>query len=145
MVMKNLKLSLTAFLLFFLVSNSFAQRGKAHANHAHKGHHHGKHIAVRKSAYRPHKVVVFHPAWRPNYAYNRRWVYFPKYNFYWDNWRNHYRFWNSTVWITQATAPPTIVNVNLEKEKSYELKEADDDNDEINTSNEDHKKEYKVD
>ena len=95
--------------------------------------------------YRPAKIVVYHPHWHVKHAFNRRWVYFPKYNFYWDNWRNHYRFWNGTVWISQAAAPPTVVNVNLATEKHYELKESDDDDDEITSANESHKSEYKPD
>jgi hypothetical protein len=70
-------------------------------------------------------------------------VFFPKYNLYWDNWRNHYYFYNGNAWISQPTAPPVIVNVNLEKEKHYELKESDDDKDAINEENESHKTEYK--
>lgn len=118
-----------------------AQRG-----HPHKSHYHGKKgVVVKRSSYRPVKVVVYHPHWRPKYAYNRRWVYFPKYNFYWDNWRNHYVFLNGAVWTSQATAPPIIVNVNLENEKSTELKEDDDDTDDIYKNNSTHKEEIKPD
>lgn len=117
-----------------------AQKGHKHAKHHHK-HHPGKKVVVRRSAYRPAKVVVFHPVWRPKYAYYRRWVFFPKYNLYWDNWRNHYVFWNGTIWLSQPTAPAVVVNVNLENEKSKELKEDDDDTDDIYKDNEVHKKE----
>src|ERR1043166_770064 len=99
---------------------SFAQKGHGHGGGGHHGYHErgGRHGAmVKRSPYRPAKVVVYYPVWRPKYAYHRRWVYFPKYNFYWDNWRNHYYFWNGVVWVSQPTPPPTIVNVNLENEK----------------------------
>jgi hypothetical protein len=144
--MKSIKIILLALMSFVISLSVSAQKkhGGGHHHHAHR-HPAKKVVVVKRSPYRPHKVVVFHPIWHPKYACNRRWVYFPKYNIYWDNWRNHYRFWNGTIWLTQATAPPIIVNVNLEKEKHYELKEEEDDNDEINSANENHKSEYKPD
>ncbi|MBK9285187.1 MAG: hypothetical protein IPM51_12875 [Sphingobacteriaceae bacterium] len=113
-------------------------------HHPHKHHAHRKAVVVKRSPYRPTKVVIYHPHWRPAYAYHRRWVYWPKYNLYWDNWRNHYRFWNGTIWISQPAPPAVVVNVNLDKEKHSELKEAEDDTDEIETSNTEHKKDYKA-
>ncbi|MEO6303554.1 MAG: hypothetical protein ABIP51_10300, partial [Bacteroidia bacterium] len=71
------------------------------------------------------------PHWRPNYAYNRRWVFFPKYNLYWDNWRNHYVYLNGVVWVSQPTPPPVIVNVNLADEPNQELSEDKDDVDDV--------------
>jgi hypothetical protein len=135
--MKTLR---TSFLiaLFFCFVTSQAQRGHGHGRGRGPGHPYK--VVVRHSPYRPHKVVVFHPYWRPNYAFHRRWVFFPHYNLYWDNWRNHYVFWNGTIWISQPTAPPAIVNVNLDKEPSRELKEDEDDVDDIYKSNEEHKK-----
>lgn len=124
-----------------------AQRGHhphPNKNHPHRNHPHKK-VVVKRSPYRPHKVVVYHPVWRPAYTYHRRWIYWPKYNIYWDNWRNHYYFWNGTIWLSQPTAPPVIVNVNLEKEKHSELKEEEDDMDDIGTSNTQHKTDYKED
>lgn len=118
-----------------------AQKAHPHGRHPHRHPHAKKVVVVKRSPYRPAKVVVFHPVWRPKYAYYRRWVFFPKYNLYWDNWRNHYVFWNGTIWLSQPTAPPVIVNVNLENEKSKELKEEDDDVDDIYKDNESHKKE----
>lgn len=141
--MKSVKLLLIVVALITSLSTMHAQRGQH--GHPHKNHPHKKVVVVKRSPYRPHKVVVYHPAWRPAYAYHRRWVYWPKYNLYWDNWRNHYYFWNGTVWLSQPTAPPVVVNVNLEKEKHSELKEEEDDNDEIGTSNSQHKTEYKED
>jgi hypothetical protein len=128
----------------FISVNTFAQKrgGHKHGRGGHR-HGHGKVVVVKRSAYRPKKVVVFHPVWRPAHPYNRRWVFFPKYNLYWDNWRNHYVFWNGVVWVSQPTAPPVIVNVNLEKEKHYEMKEEEDDTDDVYKQNNDHKAEYK--
>src|SRR4051812_5121149 len=131
-------LILTAFL--FLGSELFGQRGhpqrgntgrRQQTNGRHQGHGHHNRVVVKRSVYRPHNVVVYKPYWRPNYAYHRRWVFFPRYNLYWDNWRNHYVFWNGAVWVSQPTAPPVIVNVNLDKEKNTELKEDEDDIDDV--------------
>ncbi|MCA0431291.1 MAG: hypothetical protein LCH32_12400 [Bacteroidetes bacterium] len=130
------------FIFLFWFTNSYSQK-RVHVKYR-PNHIHRRHVVVYKSPYRPRKVIVYHPVWHPAYAYNRRWVYFPKYNFYWDNWRNHYCYWNGTVWLSQPTPPPVIVNVDLSKEKQYELKESDDDNDSINVNNEAHKTEYKA-
>ena len=46
------------------------------------------------------------------------------------------------VWITNTAPPPTIVNIS--NEKQYELKKEHDDNvDDVFTTNEVHKTEYK--
>ena len=132
--------------LFFSAPAIFAQRGN-HKGHGHaakpgRGHGHGRphRVVVKRSVYRPAKVVVYRPHWRPNYAYNRRWVYFPRYNMYWDNWRNHYVFYNRTVWVSQPAPPEGVSEKELEKEKQKELKEEEDDVDDVYKSNEEHKK-----
>lgn len=125
-------------------TDAFAQRrGGYRGGHAHR--HHGPHrvVVVKPSPFRPAKVVVYHPAWGPQFYTYRRWVFFPKYNIYWDNWRNHYVFWNGTIWLSQPAPPPVIINVNLENEKHYDLKEKDDDTDDIYQGNTQHKTEYK--
>lgn len=147
--MKPIKL-LIAISLFISMA-TYAQKGhgkgghgKGHGpGHGHKHGGPGKVVVVKRSNYRPKKVVVFHPGWHPNHSYNRRWVYFPKHNIYWDNWRNHYVFYNGAAWVSQPTAPPVIVNVNLEKEKHYELKDKEDDDDDIYKGNDNHKSEFK--
>lgn len=143
--MKTFKYIIPLFIFLFISSDFFAQKGKGrgHAHHHHHGH--KKVVVVKRSPYRPAKVVVYHPYWRPKYAYNRRWVFFPRYNFYWDNWRNHYVFYNGGVWLSQPTAPAVIVNVNLENEKNVELKEDEDDVDEVYQNNTKHKEEIKPD
>jgi hypothetical protein len=108
-----------------------------------KNHPRGNRVIV-KSKYRPAKIVVYHPHWRPNYGYHRRWVYFPRHNFYWDNWRQGYYYRNGAVWIFNTTAPPVIINVNLDKELNYELKEDDDDVDDVYQINDNHLKEFKT-
>jgi hypothetical protein len=142
------------FILFTIISfSAMAQRGKGAGNHpkakahghgVHHKHHragHKKAVVVKRSRYRPAKVVVFHPHWHPTRAYNRRWVYFPRLNFYWDHWRNHYVFWNGTIWLSQPAPPPALVNIDLSKEKQKELREDEDDIDDVYKSNAEHNKE----
>lgn len=100
-------------------------------------------MVVKHSAYRPAKVVVYHPAWHPAYDYHRRWVYFPRYNLYWDNWRNHYVYLNENVWLSQPAPPPLIINVDLSRERRQELSADEDDNDDIYQMNDTHRARYK--
>jgi hypothetical protein len=65
--------------------------------------------------------------------------------FYWDNWRQGYYYRNGAVWIFNTTPPPVIINVNLDKEPNYELKEGDDDVDDVYQINDNHLKEFKSD
>jgi hypothetical protein len=136
--MNTLKFCLLAFGILTTTEN-FSQR-----NHGHHGgyRHHNKVMVVRRSPFRPTKIVVYHPSWGPSLACQRRWVFFPKYNLYWDNWRNHYVFLNAGVWVSQAMAPPFVVNVNLGKAKYTELRDSDDDTDDIYNSNVQHRSQY---
>lgn len=128
--MKKL-ISILLFVAFLFGSNSTAFAQKRPHQNKHRSP--GKKVVVYKhSRYRPHRrVKVFHPRWNPNFAYHRRWIYFPKYNIYWDNWRNQYVYMNNNVWIMQASAPPIIMNINLDKEEHQEMGEDTDDIDEI--------------
>lgn len=148
--MKNLmKISVLVCLLFTSVFG-YSQRGGHHGGNGHAKvikngqHRHHKKVVIVRSKYRPAKVVVYHPHWCPKRVYNRRWVYFPRYNFYWDNWRNMYVYRNNNVWIVNQTPPPVIVNVNIENEKHYELKETEDDIDDVYSTNGSHQTEYKA-
>jgi hypothetical protein len=127
-------------LISFLAFNTIALAQKDHHHHAKRGHN-KRLVVVKRSQFRPQRAVVYHPYWRPAYSCQRRWVYFPNRNMYWDNWRNHYLFYNGTVWVSQPNVPTTIVNINLEKERTVELK--DDDVDDIYASNDQHKITYK--
>lgn len=151
--MKTVKSIILILSVLLLGTNStFSQKGgHGHGGRHGKGtkvvvknNHHGGRVIVR-SRYRPAKIVVYHPHWRPNYGYHRRWVYFPRYNFYWDNWRQGYYYRNGAVWIFNTTPPPVIVNINLDKEPNYELKEDDDDVDDVYKINDNHLKEFKTD
>lgn len=144
-----------SFLSVF-TSGIFAQRG-GHKGGGGRPAKHGKVVVVQKqhprrhlrekvvvrSKFRPAKVIVYHPYWGPRHAFNRRWVYFPRHNFYWDNWRQVYFFWEGGAWVVHQKAPAVIVNVNLENEKHYELKENEDDIDDVYSTNDSHKTEYK--
>ncbi|MES2763016.1 MAG: hypothetical protein V4677_12460 [Bacteroidota bacterium] len=127
-------------------------KGHGHGNGHGNGHKGGKVVVkghpqgrvVVKSHYRPAKIGGYHPHWRPNYSYNRRWVYFPRHNFYWDNWRQGYYYMSGPTWVFNATAPAVIVNVNLANERSYELREDEDDMDDVYIVNKKHKTVYIV-
>jgi hypothetical protein len=125
------------FILLMLIMSVTPVIAQRH-HHKHRGPHR-KVVVVKRSPFRPAKVVVYRPYWGPRFAYNRRWVYFPNRNFYWDNWRNHWVFWNGTVWISQTAPPPGVKPESLENEKKMELKEDEDDVDDVYKSNEGHK------
>jgi hypothetical protein len=157
--MKNLKKSFALILIVLVCGsfNSLAQHGGGHGgrgggqggNHRNRGggvviqNNRNPNRVIVRSVYRPNRIIVFHPYWGMKRNFNRRWVYFPRYNFYWDNWRNCYVYRNGNVWITNTVPPPTIVNININNEKHYELKEHDDDEDDVYKSNDTHQTEYK--
>jgi len=128
--------------LTILVSGTeFALAQRGHGRGAGRGRR--GNVVVVRSVYRPaRRIRVYHPAWRPAYAYHRRWVYFPRYNFYWDNWRRGYYYKSGPVWVFNATPPPAVINVNLQTEKNYELNQNDDDVDDIYSSNNSHQTQY---
>jgi hypothetical protein len=99
-----------------------------------------KTVVVKHKGSRAPKVVVYHPRWAPKKVYYRRWVYFPKYNFYWDNVREVYVYRNGNVWVTSAKVPAIVVNVDLSNEKQVELSEENDSVDEVYKNNEQHLK-----
>lgn len=119
--------------------------GHGHGNPQGRGNGHVRHgynkkvVVVHRSPYRPARMGVYHPIWGPQFAYNRRWVYFPHRNLYWDNWRGHYVFWNGTIWISQVALPAGIIVTDLHKEDKKELGEDQDDVDDVYKGNEQHK------
>ncbi|MEO6301777.1 MAG: hypothetical protein ABIP51_01265, partial [Bacteroidia bacterium] len=66
--MKTIRyITLLAFL--FIGTDFFAQKTKVRVHDGRRhGRHHGRVVVVKRSPYRPAKVVVYHPHWRPNYA-----------------------------------------------------------------------------
>ncbi len=132
----------TLVLLISMTELSFAQRGHGRGGGGGRGHRRGGVVVVR-STYRPaRRVRAYYPVWRPAYAYHRRWVYFPRYNFYWDNWRQGYYYRNGPVWVFNAAPPAAVINVNLQAEQNYELNKNDDDVDDIYKSNDSHQTQY---
>lgn len=139
----------TIFLLTLTLLLNVAAAQRARGQHHHgKGrpvkvvHHHPnkKVVEVHRSPYRPRHVVVYHPAWGPNYAYQRRWVFFPRRNLYWDNWRNHWVYFNGTVWISQPACPPGVKEQEVRNDRQRELSEENDDVDDIYKNNSTHQK-----
>ncbi|MBC7696600.1 MAG: hypothetical protein H7141_14280 [Burkholderiales bacterium] len=155
--MKTFKTLVLSICIILGTNQAFSQKGHGHGNGGHGNGNHkqggtkvivkgnGHHGNRGRSVYRPANIVVFHPHWHPAYSYNRRWVYFPRYNFYWDNWRQGYYYMNGPAWVFKTTPPPVVINVNLEKEKNYELKEDEDDLDDVYKTNDKHKTEFKPD
>lgn len=101
---------------------------------------------ARAAVVRPHRVrrVVYRPVWAPRATYARRWIYFPRYNFYWDNRANRYVYLSGARWIYATTPPPVVVNIDLSTEKHYELKEEEDEVENIQDKNQEHQNSYKA-
>ncbi|MFN0047646.1 MAG: hypothetical protein ACKVOU_00835 [Cytophagales bacterium] len=144
--MKNTIKILLVIVLLGLIgfTNTYAQRTpkeKRQDRHHRTVRNHHYHVRIR-SQYRPARFRHYRPIWAHRQSFNRRWVYFPRYNFYWDNWRNMYYYQNNAVWYLNASPPPTVININIEEEKHYELDENDDDLDSIYKSNQSHSEQY---
>jgi hypothetical protein len=90
------------------------------------------------SNYRPYIRLNYRPAWSHHTRYRRRWIYFPKYNFYYDNWRQMYYYQNNTQWYMNVNLPTALININIEKENHFPLHEDEDDIDEIYKYNKHH-------
>jgi uncharacterized protein YodC (DUF2158 family) len=133
---------------------AFSQKGHGNGHGGHGKGNKGSKVVIKsgaprvkvvgKSHYRPAKIGVYHPHWHPGHDYHRRWVYFPHHNFYWDNWRQGYYYRNGAVWVFNTTPPPVVVNINLGAERSYELREDEDDMDDVYIVNGKHKTVYIV-
>jgi len=101
-------------------------------------------VVIKKRHNLFRRKVVYHPFWGPRVTFTRRWVYFPRYNFYWDNFRNVYVIRTGAVWVTSTNTPQEVENVDLSKEKNIELSKDNDSKDSIQVKNEDHQKVYRV-
>jgi len=91
------------------------------------------------------KRVTYHPVWAPKVSFTNRWVYFPRFNFYWDNYLNVYVIRAGSVWVTTATAPMEVKKVDLSNEKMVELSQENDSQESIQNKNDEHRIVYKVD
>lgn len=94
---------------------------------------HGKH----HDKYR--EVVYYRPHWHPESRFERRWVYFPRYNVYWDNYRNQYAYSDRGRWVVTRRVPQVVVNVNLAREQYYELDREYDERDNVFSLNIQHR------
>lgn len=101
-------------------------------------------VAVRRWHHRGRRVVVFHPVWGPKLVYHHRWVYFPRYNFYWDNVRGMYVYLNHNAWVVSASVPSFAVRINLNEARKVELPDQSDDIDNIQDHNSQHVSLYKA-
>lgn len=149
--MKNLryKLLLLVLCLFLGITNIQAQsrnRGKNN-NIGNRGHFNqnykrvgnsNNHSNHKPSNYRPNIRVNYRPSWSHHTIYRRRWIYFPKYNFYYDNWRQMYYYQNNTQWYMNINLPTALLNINIENENHFPLNEYEDDIDEIYKYNKHH-------
>ncbi|MGE0078650.1 MAG: hypothetical protein AB7S48_12390 [Bacteroidales bacterium] len=89
--------------------------------------------------------VVYHPYWAPTQNYYHRWIYFPHYNFYWDNEKCVFVYKSGLKWIVASALPEEYSNANLKKSKSVELVDVDDSSDEVFSKNSEHQKTYGAD
>lgn len=136
-----IKLGLITLLLIILQTNSSLAQKKGHHHHANK-----KVVVVHKGPgkHKHFKRRVYRPIWGPSLAFHRRWVFFPRYNFYWDNYNNYYVYRSNGVWINSINPPPVIVNVNITNEKKYELDEPNDSISDVQKNNNEHIKTFPV-
>jgi hypothetical protein len=139
--MKQINRFVSVILLFLLISLPVSFGQERHSNHGHRNRNQVR-IVVKRSQYRPARVRRFKPNWAHNHYYQRRWVYFPGYNFYWDNWRGQYVYFENNIWTSYPGPPPALININIENEKHYELKKKDDDVDDIYNGNAHHNEIY---
>jgi len=64
-----------------------------------------------------------HPNWVPakGYRHETRHIYFPDYNFYYDNHRNVYIYFNNGKWRVNSNLPVIYSRYNLRKAMQVEL------------------------
>lgn len=137
------KIPLLLVIIFSLiVSSSCAKRNAVVVKESHPNR---NVVVVRKKHQLFGRMVAYHPYWSPRVSFNHRWIYFPRYNFYWDNLRNVYVIKTGTVWVASKAKPKEVKGVNLTSEKKVELSEACDSQDSIQDKNAEHQTAYKVD
>jgi len=64
-----------------------------------------------------------HPNWAPEqgYRHETRHIYFPDYNFYYDNQRSVYIFFNNGKWRVNSNLPVIYSRINLRNASQVEL------------------------
>jgi hypothetical protein len=138
--MKSIRrISVLTMILFSLItSNVLAQEGR-------ERHPNRRVVVERKRHHFFRRAVIYHPYWAPRVNYRHRWVYFPRYNFYWDNFHNVYVYRTGTIWVTSTNAPQEVEKFDLSSVKKVELNENNDSKDAIQNNNDEHKSVYKLD
>lgn len=139
----TIRLSIMALIAVAMTTGSV--EGQNVERERHHRDHDEKVVVVKRERYPHHRrVIVYHPVWGPRLTYHHRWVYFPRYNFYWDNVRRVYVYRNNNVWVVNAAIPIFAVRVNLNAEQKVELPDRDDSVDNIQNQNSEHVSLYKV-
>ena len=90
-----------------------------------------KSLVAKTKRHRARKAVIYHPYWTTKLAFKNRWVYFPKYNFYWDNVKRVYVIRTGTIWVVSKNKPQEVKDINLENEKILEIDGKYDDQDDV--------------
>ena len=141
--MKTLSKTAIIFLfsIFIAITSTYGQNKVVVVKEKHPKN---KVVVVKSKKHHVGKVKVYRPHWAPRASFMNRWVYFPRHNFYWDNFRNVYVIRTGTVWVTSKTAPKEVETVDLSKEKSIEMSEENDTQEAIQDRNDEHQAEYKV-
>jgi len=133
----------TSFIILIIsftgLTNSFAQNKVVNEKHSRN-----KVVVVKNKNHHARNVIVYHPHWAPRASFNHRWIYFPRYNFYWDNLYNVYLIRRGTIWVTSTIVPVEIKKVDLVNEKKVELSEENDSQNSIQDKNAEHQTEYKI-
>lgn len=121
---------LTLRLTFFLAMALFAFVTVASADNDENRHRGRKgkpekrkphHVERHHHRYEQERAACYYPKWHPEHRLERRWVYFPRFNIYWDNYRSVYVYLNRGRWVLTSNRPQVIVNVNLPYERYYEV------------------------
>lgn len=121
-----MKAILYVLLALLVPAYTFAQRG--HGKHYHK------HDRQPRTVVHNHNVYVYNspvkvkrkgpPRWAPAHGYKHRYVYFPEYRCYYDNFQGVYVYRNGTVWVTSVYQPRFIVNIGVTRKVELSIDEA---------------------
>lgn len=137
------KISVLLVIAFSLIA--FNKSANSQGNIKNEKHLNGKVVVVKSKNHHFRKARVYHPHWAPRVSFKHRWVYFPRYNFYWDNFSNVYVYRTGTIWVTSTNPPQEVEKVDLSSVKKVELNENNDAEDSIQNNNKEHESVYKVD
>lgn len=135
--MRTVKYFLLLTLVFIALSGKTQDLPKVEGSHRYKAK------VVRKKP-PVKKTKIYHPAWGPKFTFRNRWLYFPRYNFYWDNVQNVYIIKRGNAWVVLNSKPKEVEKVDLVTERIVELNDEENKTDAIQEKNSEHKAKYKV-